>query len=354
MIVRSSYDGGKSWDSINTYPENIIANRLSLRASVFPNSKTGAVICSEELVDSIYYMVDNGNKYHSAYKYYDTLILANLSYNYGLNKIIGIFRNFAFWGDNSYSFYVSKSGVYDINTKTWNYGNSVDDDLYNGVFISDNIGFMCGKKVRIREGYKEGGYPAQTVIYKTTDDGITWNKILEADSAMKAPGNSMIKYKNGMIYIQTHAGLIISTDKGNSWKFYNVVQTFKDKLKNGWIMFAEMLNEKEFILGFGNPGYPNLYKYTIEDSTSAVTDETEELINVFPNPANNIVNISAPEDITYITLMDMSGLKLNTERFNSGKNAEIKLTGLPSGIYFLNITCGNKTYTRKIVHTEDK
>ncbi|UII31944.1 lytic polysaccharide monooxygenase [Fulvivirga ulvae] len=77
----------------------------------------------------------------------------------------------------------------------------------------------------------------------------------------------------------------------------------------------------------------------------------------FPNPANDIINLQVfnPQSSSYtITIMTMDGrvletMKLQVSEGSARVNQSIKLNKLSPGIYFVNVTSGKKTTTKKII-----
>ncbi len=78
-----------------------------------------------------------------------------------------------------------------------------------------------------------------------------------------------------------------------------------------------------------------------------------ELFKVFPNPANNIVNIVSLENSNFnteINITDVSGKYINTLFYNKNqKEMLIDVSGFSSGIYFLTIKSGAKTDVKKLI-----
>jgi len=70
-------------------------------------------------------------------------------------------------------------------------------------------------------------------------------------------------------------------------------------------------------------------------------------INIFPNPANEFVNITG-QDISEITITNQAGLKVYEDK-NAGNINNINLSGLKSGIYVARIVSLSGVTTRKIV-----
>lgn len=75
----------------------------------------------------------------------------------------------------------------------------------------------------------------------------------------------------------------------------------------------------------------------------------EELaeIELFPNPANDIINVSSTQQISSLTLLDIQGNQLITQAVNSNKTV-LDVAKLAKGIYLLQLQVGNSTATRKV------
>jgi len=72
-------------------------------------------------------------------------------------------------------------------------------------------------------------------------------------------------------------------------------------------------------------------------------------LKVFPNPAQDIVNIKVDEPINNIAVYDLSG-KLMLQENRTGNEATIDIAHLSRGIYILRVNTLNNSYTHKINH----
>ncbi len=71
-----------------------------------------------------------------------------------------------------------------------------------------------------------------------------------------------------------------------------------------------------------------------------------EFLTVYPNPVNEVLNISCAEDEVYdVTLSDISGRKV----LEAKKATSIDVSQLPAGTYFLRIEKGEYSVVRKVV-----
>lgn len=89
------------------------------------------------------------------------------------------------------------------------------------------------------------------------------------------------------------------------------------------------------------------YSKVIIISTAASTENLFDLVNVYPNPVIDQLNINIPQDaiLGIIQIIDVNGkIVLETKQQQS-----IDLNRLKSGIYTINIQCNNKFITRKFI-----
>lgn len=74
----------------------------------------------------------------------------------------------------------------------------------------------------------------------------------------------------------------------------------------------------------------------------------EKALTVYPNPANDILNVSANEIPLSIEVFDMLGKQINLLQSNQLQN-EINLSDIETGIYLLRVTFEDGSATKKIV-----
>jgi hypothetical protein len=72
-------------------------------------------------------------------------------------------------------------------------------------------------------------------------------------------------------------------------------------------------------------------------------------LRVFPNPANEVINISLNKEVSAtLTLLDVSGKVVRTQVLN-GISTSINTASLNSGVYFVTINDGTSVSTQKVV-----
>lgn len=69
---------------------------------------------------------------------------------------------------------------------------------------------------------------------------------------------------------------------------------------------------------------------------------------VFPNPVQDVLNVTAAKEITQIEVINMLGQTIISKSFNTTQ-AQVDMSGLLSGNYFVKVTAGSTTQTLRVV-----
>lgn len=73
--------------------------------------------------------------------------------------------------------------------------------------------------------------------------------------------------------------------------------------------------------------------------------------SVYPNPANNVVNITNGENmmVNKVVVTDLNGRTVKNVSFDNVSNVQVNVSDLASGMYIMNITSDKGTATKKFV-----
>lgn len=85
--------------------------------------------------------------------------------------------------------------------------------------------------------------------------------------------------------------------------------------------------------------------YRISTSVNNTINDIE--LKVFPQPANDYLNICSDENITKISIYNLNGMKICTQNNNS-HNYKFDISGFSKGIYILKVNTDNNIITKKI------
>ena len=73
-------------------------------------------------------------------------------------------------------------------------------------------------------------------------------------------------------------------------------------------------------------------------------------ISLYPNPAQNILNISSPlAAITSVEVFDLRGRKVGATIINYQNSYQLDVTGLKSAVYFIKINTEKGTITKRVL-----
>ena len=86
------------------------------------------------------------------------------------------------------------------------------------------------------------------------------------------------------------------------------------------------------------------------DPSVGVNEVVDNLgLTVYPNPANDVINVSLNKEINAtVTLLDVSGKVIKTQEMN-GLSTSLNTASLNSGVYFVTVTNGTSVSTQKVV-----
>lgn len=89
---------------------------------------------------------------------------------------------------------------------------------------------------------------------------------------------------------------------------------------------------------------------TVTGQSAGVQGNNAAAFAVFPNPANNVVNVAnAVALISNVKIADLNGRTVKTVNFENVGEAQINIADLASGVYMMTIASDKGTTTKKIV-----
>lgn len=90
---------------------------------------------------------------------------------------------------------------------------------------------------------------------------------------------------------------------------------------------------------------------TVIQGVLGVNEVLASQFSVYPNPSNDVVNISNAENILVkgITVTDLNGRTVKTIEFNGVSEAQINISDLSAGVYMMNVSSDKGNITKKII-----
>ncbi|MFZ4522462.1 MAG: cohesin domain-containing protein [Bacteroidales bacterium] len=90
---------------------------------------------------------------------------------------------------------------------------------------------------------------------------------------------------------------------------------------------------------------------TTSENKMVIPDE--HLFKIYPNPTSGLVTLEPDPQYTgkllNIEVYGMQGAKILTATMNGDMKHELSIYGMPAGIYFIRVICGNQAETRKLI-----
>jgi hypothetical protein len=111
-----------------------------------------------------------------------------------------------------------------------------------------------------------------------------------------------------------------------------------------------------FVVEDGTGGWISITQFNIKmDAAAPIATEDialDEQIRVFPNPTSGQVTLEMPASLNeglQIQVFNLQGQALQFREATSGQEQlELDLSNYPNGLYFLTITAGKETITKKV------
>ncbi|MGX7666558.1 T9SS type A sorting domain-containing protein [Flavobacterium pedocola] len=98
------------------------------------------------------------------------------------------------------------------------------------------------------------------------------------------------------------------------------------------------------------------YMFMVDDfkvtaTTLSTSDFVAERLSVYPNPANDVVNITnnGALQINKVTVTDINGRTVKTINLDGVSESQINVSELNAGVYFVNIDTNEGSATKKVV-----
>jgi hypothetical protein len=226
-------------------------------------------------------------------------------------------------------------------------------DFPNDWSIYDSISVVAQKSLKRQSGGSEGNSSLYLGYYSGSASDLGTSVYIE-DYLTSTPSGLSVDYYTEIGSMFQYGGFVFLTeffDLSN-----NLILTSNSGRLNRQNSFGR------FTVGFNFNGavpakyklhlinnYENgLNKYSVVDnvkflfSSSSVNEIKNTYLSIFPNPSNGIVSINSNQDIANINVFDITGKAvLNQEYTNKLNQAEIDLSALNNGIYFIAVQSSN-------------
>ncbi len=228
------------------------------------------------------------------------------------------------------------------NTWTGSYSPVLD---FGGVITSGSSGSYAFKDANngLLLAVDGADSPATTTagLYASDDGGATWDLLTPngtwffGDIAY-VPGTANTYVSTG---ISSNApqgvGSSYTTDGGLNWTIIDNIPGI-DGGQRGKVSFLNPTTGWAGFFSDGPTGSEGIFKFSGNLALGVSDNAVKSNLKVYPNPATDIVNVSSNKKIENITVIDMTGKKVQS--FKAGN--QINVSSLPKGTYILQVYYG--------------
>ncbi|HHH53331.1 MAG TPA: T9SS type A sorting domain-containing protein [Bacteroidetes bacterium] len=131
----------------------------------------------------------------------------------------------------------------------------------------------------------------------------------------------------------------------------------QDDINNGIIKLkytgSEVIRDKfYFTVIDGEGGWVDItpFYFEVDPTIDGVKETFFKYVNIYPNPANNYLNINIGKEGNYhLSLLNLEGKRIFSDIISGNYDKTIDLSGFSSGLYFINIYNEKYTYSGKVI-----
>jgi photosystem II stability/assembly factor-like uncharacterized protein len=198
-------------------------------------------------------------------------------------------------------------------------------------------------------GFAVAAFYRNSIILKTVNGGTTWEQVFRENDLVLLD-ISFIDDLHGIV-VGRHGTIITTNDGGNTWsRCYTIQDPYT---VSGLGLTSSTKAGDHSLIAVGEAGV--IFKFDIEfaqvQTTTSIQNSSLSSINfkVYPNPAQGSLNILLNKDDQYLVkIFSSQGQEIRVFVIKE-KETNIKLTNVPSGIYFVNLSNEKEAYSQKIV-----
>ena len=252
------------------------------------------------------------------------VVSTNATYTFTVNEAADYVANFEIL-----SYTVTASSIPD-------YGGTIDG---TGTY---NYGEECTLTATPNAGFNFFNWVTNLSIY-STDASITF--VVTEDMSFIA-NFSFIEYEV-LASVDPEEGGTIFKSNGNHYgdTVTLTVTPAENYVFQNWTEDGVIVSEEEsFSITL------TTHHYFIAHLTyiSNVGENDEQTMSIYPNPANDKLFIESNENISNVEIYNLTGAAVLKQECNSDK-VEMNVKALQSGVYFIRITTGDNTETRRFI-----
>lgn len=97
------------------------------------------------------------------------------------------------------------------------------------------------------------------------------------------------------------------------------------------------------------PAYLFIDQLTVATGVAGVDENAIANLSVYPNPANDVVNVTVDALVSNVAIVDLNGRTVKSVKFDGVSTASVNVSDLASGVYMMTVSSDKGTTTKKIV-----
>lgn len=249
-------------------------------------------------------------------------------------------HNISICGPTTVYFVYNK--IVDPDLLYWDFGDGSTSTLINPAHYYDSIGVFDVKLVVIKGNQRDSLIKHNMIEIKPTPLA-GFSKTLLTQSP--TPSGFEYEFVNLSVHQADSFNEQLWTINNDSLKGYTVRYTFANNGK--YAVNLRVTNNKGCSANYSDT--ITIGGGIIEPPTGVSQNHNDFKINVFPNPANNIIQINHPQQKhVYATLYNLLGEQQQATITSTNYHTNIQTAHLPEGVYVLTINNGNKQLSKRI------
>jgi len=308
--VMLSDDGGETWETV------VLMNNFLITSIFFTNELIGYAAGSN---GHVFKTTNGGHNWAEQNSATDSYLQDIFFTNDTVGYAVGSYHTTIKTSDGGSTW--QNMGVFEDN-----------GSLYSVAFVNNDTGFVCGY---IAENFNSqtGEFTAVPVIKKTYDGGVNW-QLVDGISSQSAWFNDIMFNEGDTGYVAGQSGaFLMSVDAGETWE---TIPRFTYQDLNA---IAETPVGSLIVVGHNTAILKNRYAPKMVHIEEPVPTEK---VNVYPNPANNLLSISLTDyENAYFSIFDLNGRCVMC----GDLQPNITISELQDGVYILEIK--TQTYTKR-------
>ena len=292
----------------------------------------GTFLYGTTALSSIFKLKPDGTSFSvlSNFQYLESALLYNNNYLYG-TSLEGTNGNGAIFKIKTDGSDFTK--LYDCHSTTGIYP--------NGSLVLDGT-YLYGTT-------EQGGSNNKGVVFKAKSDGTEYDILVNFSGVNGSEPKSSLIFDGTFLYGMTESG------GANGWGIIykvkpdgsNFVVMHNLQISDGCCSEGSLLLDGTFLYGSTNRGGAN-GKGTIFKININMTDVTEEVVTIFPNPSINQLYVKHTKEKGEIYIYDVTG-KLLLQQASTDGETNIDCQNISDGIYFLQYQEGTLTTNIKFI-----